>query len=554
MLQVLDAAALRRWCEAGRQALSAARAEIDALNVYPVPDGDTGTNLLLTMQAVEQAVREAGPDLDATTAAMARGALLGARGNSGVILSQLLRGLAEVLARPGGPGGEQLARALMRASDLGAASVATPVEGTVLSVARAAADGAVRAAGADLAGVARAARRSAEQCLARTPDMLPALREAGVVDAGGRGLCVLLQALEAVVTGNPPAPPVRLPPVPPLPDVFEQVPGAGVAARESGSDAYGYEVQYLLRDSSEQAVSRLRQVLGGLGDSLAVAGADGVFNVHVHVNDVGAALAAGEQAGRPSRVTVTRFADQVARHQVAWHRVARQGPGRRSAGGPAPARAVVAVAAGEGLLGLLSRAGATVVDASHAPPSAADLLAAVRATGAREVVLLPDDAPAAACAKAAAQAAAGDGLHVVVLPTRSAVQCLAALAVADPDRDLAEDLHAMRAAAAACRWGALAVATGTAQTPAGPCLPGDALGLVEGAVALVGVSLPWTARRLVDRLLAQPAEVLTVVVGAWAPDGLAAELCAHVTDRHPAVEVVVVHGGQPYPPLLLGAE
>jgi dihydroxyacetone kinase-like predicted kinase len=198
VLQVLDAAALRSWCEAGRHDLAAARSEIDDLNVYPVPDGDTGTNLLLTLEAVEAAVREAADDLASVATAMAYGSLMGARGNSGVILSQLLRGLVEVLGSDGSPAG--LRQGLTRAAELAYAAVATPVEGTLLTVARETAE-AVAALEGDLSAVVREARAAAERSLARTPDLLPQLKAAGVVDAGGRGLCVLLGALERVVTG-----------------------------------------------------------------------------------------------------------------------------------------------------------------------------------------------------------------------------------------------------------------------------------------------------------------------------------------------------------------
>ncbi|MEX2289672.1 MAG: DAK2 domain-containing protein, partial [Mycobacteriales bacterium] len=305
MLQVLDAVALRRWCAAARVGLAAAREEIDDLNVYPVPDGDTGTNLLLTMEAVEEAVRAAPADMAATCEAMAHGALMGARGNSGVILSQLLRGLVEVLAAAGSGSAADLRRALTRAAEVGYAAVGTPVEGTLLTVARECAEAVADLEG-DLAAVVREARSAAGRSLARTPDLLPQLRAAGVVDAGGRGLCVLLEALEQVVTGETAT-------VSAVPQLLVARDRSGlVTARETGSDAYGYEVQFLLRDAQDEAVATLQQVLARLGDSLVVVGGDGLFNVHVHVNDVGAAVEAGLDAGRPFRITVTRFEDQIA--------------------------------------------------------------------------------------------------------------------------------------------------------------------------------------------------------------------------------------------------
>jgi DAK2 domain fusion protein YloV len=535
VLQALDAAALRRWSAAALQDLAAARDEIDGLNVYPVPDGDTGTNLLLTMQAADEAVRAAPADRRATVRALAEGALLGARGNSGVILSQLLRGLAEGLGDDGSPAAVRTA--LTRAADLAYAAVARPVEGTVLTVARECAE-AVAGLDGDLVSVVRAARSAAAGSLARTPELLPQLAAAGVVDAGGRGLCVLLEALERVVTGQ------DGPSCPELPALLVPCDRAEPAgAREAGGKEFAYEVQYLLRDSDAEAVACLREVLAALGDSLVVvAGADeDVWNVHVHVDDVGAALEAGVDAGRPFRISVTRFADQHPAHRDEGAAVRR-------------GRAVVALAAGEGLAALFRRAGAVVVDAGPARlPSTGQLLEAVRAEGAAEVVLLPNDADALAVASAAAAAAREQGCAVAVLPTRSSVQGLAAAAVADAQRPFEDDVAAMAQAAGSTRYGEVAVAAREAVTMAGICRPGDVLGLLEGDVVMLGSDVEQVARALLERMLAGGGELVTVVAGADAGPVAAARVAADVERAHPAVDVVVYDGGQPHL-LLLGVE
>ncbi|MEP6696138.1 MAG: DAK2 domain-containing protein, partial [Pseudonocardiales bacterium] len=303
MVQALDDAAARRWCRGALAALISARQEIDHLNVYPVPDGDTGTNLMHTMGAAAAAL-DAEPDLPGlgpVLHCMARGALLGARGNSGVILSQVLRGAAEALAATPVPGGRDLARALSRAAEAAYAAVADPVEGTILSVARAAAR-AAEGAGDDLAAVVTAAAAGAARALELTPEQLPALARAGVVDAGGRGLVILLEALVAVLTGVTDRH-SRGAPVP-LRNVD--------TAQQGASSDYSYEVQYLL-EADDEAAAVLRGELAPLGDSLLVAGTgDGLWNVHVHVDDVGAAVEAGVRAGRPYRISVTRFADRYA--------------------------------------------------------------------------------------------------------------------------------------------------------------------------------------------------------------------------------------------------
>ncbi len=538
MLQVLDAPAVRRWCAAGLEGLAAARVEIDDLNVYPVPDGDTGTNLLLTMAAVDEAVRAAAPDMASTAKAMAHGALMGARGNSGVILSQLLRGLAEVLGEAETCSAADVQRGLTRAAELGYAAVAAPVEGTLLTVARECAEAAAALGAGDLCAVVGAARAAAARSLARTPDLLPQLAAAGVVDAGGRGLCVLLEALELVVTGAVPGAGV-------VPQLLVPRDRSGLAtAREAGSEQFAYEVQFLLRDTDDAAVGVLEVALGGLGDSVVVVGGDGLFNVHVHVNDVGAAVEAGLEAGRPFRVTVTRFADQVAATRLPVRN------DERPVG-----RAVVAVAPGPGLAALYEQAGATVVSGGpSASPSTVQLLDAVRAAAASEVVLLPNDANALGVAAAAASAARDEGLSIAVVPTRSPLQGLAAMAVADATRSFADDVAAMAGAAGSTRWAEVTTAVREAATSAGICRPGDVLGLVEGDVVLIGDDVEQVAHELLSRLLLSGGELVTVVTGVDAAEGAAERLTVRVEQQHPGVEVLGYDGGQPHYPLLLGVE
>jgi DAK2 domain fusion protein YloV len=532
VLQVLDGAAVQRWCAVALEALTAARVEIDDLNVYPVPDGDTGTNLQLTMQSVAEAVQAGGTDLATVTQAMSHAALMGARGNSGVILSQLLRGVAEVLGPLSTAGPDDLRAALRRGADLAYAAVAEPVEGTVLTCARGAADAATAHAGG-LAGVVRAACDGAREALARTPSLLPVLAQAGVVDAGGRGLCVLLDALCSAVTGE------RTAPVAPSLLVPRDRSGL-VAAREAGSDEYAYEVQFLL-DADDGAVATMKQTLATLGDSLVVVGGDGLWNVHVHVNDVGAAVEAGVETGRPHRITVTRFADQIAAEPT---------PSALAEG-----RGVVVVAPGPGLVQLFESAGAVVVcGGPTANPSTAEILAAVQEARTAQVVVLPNDRNVHAAASHAAAAAADLGIEVHVVPTRSPVQGLAALAVHDPAAGFADDAIAMTNAATATRWAEVTVAVRDAQTMAGPCVAGDVLGLIDGDVVVIGSGLVDVAADVVERMLASTGELVTVVTGADLPADAATTLVARIGASRPTVEVEVHDGGQPHYPLLLGVE
>jgi fatty acid kinase len=520
VLERLDAAAVHRWCAVGLDALRRHQQEIDDLNVYPVPDGDTGTNLVLTLAAAHDELAGEVTGLAEDLRRMARGALLGARGNSGVIVAQMVKGIAEAFAAAPVPDGQALATAFAEAARLARAAVAAPVEGTVLSVA----DGAARAAaeaGTTLGEVAARAAKGASEALARTPEQLAALARAGVVDAGGRGLCVLLDALVEVVTGIAATPSRTAVP-------------RRVRPRETGSPEYAYEVQYLL-DAPEPAIGPLRAALAGLGDSLVVVGAEGsTWNVHVHVNDIGAAIEAGIEAGRPRRITVTRFADQ---------------PSRAPAG---LARAIVAVVTGAGLTEVFACEGAVTV--AGPSPSTAEILGAIRHSGATEAVVLPNAGPVQAVAAAAADEARAEGVRVGVVPTRSPVQALAALAVRDPARRFEDDLVAMADAAGACRYAEVTVAVREAVTVAGVCQPGDVIALVDGEVNLIGAELGPTCRALVDRMLAGGGELITLVTGDEAPDDLGPELREYVTERWPFVEVQVLAGGPPRYPLVVGVE
>ena len=590
-LERLDARAARRWALATRAAFAAHRAEIDDLNVFPVPDGDTGTNLYLTLDSALQAARAAPPNSDpgaeptlaGDAAVLARATLLAARGNSGVIFSQLVRGLSEVIAESastgmegregtagtvgvGGLDGPTLALAVRRASDRAYASVTRPVEGTILSVAAAAASAAelVAATGSDLYAVAHASLSAARVALAGTTAQLQSLAQAGVVDAGGLGYVLVLEALERVIAGEDMADPqpertAFLRPVAPGsasgPAHSEHTehadhpahPGnAGYSGGDGDQLSAGgpaYEVMYLLSDSTEAAVSELRERLDALGDSVLVVGDKDLWNVHAHVDDVGSAIEAGTEAGRPHRIVVTHFGDQQAK---------RTAQSRPSDSGSV---SVVACAAGEGLAEVFRTAGAVVVlSGSGLRSSAGQLLDAIRTAGSRSVLVLPNDDDTQLAAEAAASAAGDAGIEVHVVRSRSAVQGIAAIAVFEPTDSAQENLVAMSGAAAATRHGAVTVATKDALTGAGSCHPGDVLGVVEGEVAVIGTDLAVVGADVVARLLAGGGELLTVITGAGADADLAAVVAAPAREGHRVLEVSLIEGGQGTYPLLLGVE
>lgn len=540
MTVAISIPALDQWSHACVQAIGAARAEIDAINVFPVADSDTGTNVYLTMEAAhaaltEQISREV--SLAQCAKAYVDASLQEARGNSGVILAQLLRAVFASLTRARDAlGSADLAAALTEASRAAYAAVGEPVEGTILSVAAAAADGAARAAeeGRDVEDVLGAATRAAREALARTPEQLGRLSRSGVVDAGGRALVVVLDTTERVLTGrwDPAAaePGTRPIPVPLQTDDLD-------------ADGPAYEVMYLL-DADDDRISTLRETLRPLGDSLVVVGGEGLWNVHVHVDDVGAAMEAGIAAGRPHRISVTHFADE------------RRGPTGGSDG--TGRRAVVAVAAGPGLAALFGDAGACVLELTVGEElTAARVLDAVRSPGgarAREVVVLPNGADFVAACEAAAARAREEGLHVSVVPSHTQVQGVAALAVHQPGRELEEDVIAMTSAAAHTHHGAVTIAEEEGITMAGPCRPGDVLGVVEGEFAVVGVDETDVALQVLDRLMSGSVELVTMVRGDGVDGEVLHRLERTIVESRPDVDTVVYDGGQQRYRLLLAAE
>ncbi|GAB2799716.1 DAK2 domain-containing protein [Streptomyces daliensis] len=606
----LDSAAVRTWCALALEALDRGREETDAINVFPVADGDTGTNLYRTLEAAARALdayleggggqgaggaggaggvgeetsdTRAGsgsgaPSAAGALAALARGALLGACGNSGTILAQLLRGMAESaqVARATGTAGQgepegadfRLAAALRRAAESAYEAVARPVEGTMLTVATAAADAAEDAAGNAAASpdgteraavVARAAYEGARAALAGTTGQLDVLARAGVVDAGGRGLTAVLGALAEALDGAPEGAReshgARGGTVPS---------GAGVSASGEGDvtedtgtgTGPAYEVMYLM-EADEEAVRTLRRRLDKLGDSLVVIGGDGLWNVHVHVADAGAAVEAGIEAGRPYRVRITHLPAADAHGAHCDHGAAEHAD--HSGRAPATGRAVVAVVPGDGLAGLCEEAGATVVRAVEAAEGEESvgheaLLEALCATGAAEAVLLPNDYGLRETSARAAHEARARGVRVAVIPTRAAVQGIAALAVHEPGRDFDEDVVAMTAAAGATRYGEVTFAEHQSWTMAGICQAGDVLGLVEGDVAVIGADVAEMAADVLERMLAAGGEMVTLVLGADAPPGLAARLEEQVRRGHLAVDTVVYEGRQQTSPVLIGVE
>lgn len=483
-----------------RAAFGVHRAELDALNVFPVPDGDTGANMLSTIIAACENVgqRPAGRPLSANdaVASAVHGAVVGARGNSGVILSQALRALLEAL--DGGLTGESVGPMLTRADELARNSVAEPVEGTMLTALRAAAQAAATGSG-DLSSRLAAILPHVAQAVADTEFVLDQNRQAGVVDAGARGIEVWLGAIHDHVMGVAPALVEEPDDDPELPTPVVARTDDDVPTREQGSLEYRWEVQYLLDElsvSDEEAVRQLMQALSALGDSVVVVSAGDLLNVHVHTNRIGAAVEAGLALGHPRRVEVTDFDPVVDVEDVPV--------------------GIVAVLPGAVLAELVTEAGVVVVDGrSGALPAVGSLLAAARQAHALRVIVLPGHRNVVPTAHQLVETA--ESSVRVVDSARSLPATIAALAVWDPDAEADELVDVMREAASHVRDGEVVAAVRDADTALGKIAKGDFLGLVDDKVIAVGVDPLAIAQQVLERLAIGGSELVTLVAGATAP-------------------------------------
>lgn len=571
--EVMDGEVVRRWLLLAADWLGRTRAAIDQLNVFPVPDADTGTNLHATMASAAAALAALprAASQEQVWEAAVQAALNDACGNSGIIVSQLLRGLADACAPATPCDAGVVAAALADAAALARAAVWQPVEGTLLTVADAAASAALRSAGLagpdaaagpapppaapaaggltsrpaphpasaavarwpSLAEVSRAAALGARQALLRTERQLDALAANGVVDAGGAGLCVVLDALCAAIDDSWPGsfdvPPPRNP----------------VAARPAaGTDSpHAYEVTFMI-EAAETAVRALAGRLGQLGDSLVVSGSEPAWHVHVHAADAGAVIETALSTGRPAKIKITFL--NAPRHDIPPHQAASEPlAGADSRPGEPAGRRVVVVAEGSGLAGLLGDAGAVVV-----PPGqgAAAALAQLAAPGEPSTLI--------AQAELAAHWPAGWPFVEI----SAAIQAIAALAVHDPGRDAETDAAAMRRAVCGMRWASVASGAPPQNRDAGPALlqsttaqahrRGD---LVPGRAA--GPD-GWVAAALAaaTELTSTDTEILTILTGRAAPFGLGEQLAAQLACAVPGAEVICYDGGMTDVALLIGAE
>jgi uncharacterized protein len=554
---------LRKMAKAGLIWLEKNRAHVNALNVFPVPDGDTGTNMLLTMQSAYSRVEHSEEiHVGKVTAQLAQGALMGARGNSGVILSQIWRGLASGLAQKEMFSAADLAQALQNASDTAYKGVMRPVEGTILTVIR---EGAAEANDAaakseDLRFMLERILERCQQALEKTPDLLPILKQAGVVDSGGQGLVYIFEGmlryahgqldLNGSVTEPSSAPPSPL--AGSVPDV--SLPAQARVVPEGGSLEFPYDVQFILLGSNLN-VAEVRDTIDAMGDSTVVVGDENAIKVHIHVKDPGQPISYGISLGQITDVVVENMQEQM-------EDIVNQGSPATAdmppAAIPQPVVApgqigVVAVASGPGLATVFQSLGASyVVNGGQSNnPSTEEILKAIEDLPTDKVIILPNNKNIFLAAEAARDLSRKD---VAVVPSRTIPQGISALMAVNPAGDVQANAEMMEKMLSTVRTGEITRATRSVELDGVAVKEGALIGLVDGRLCSSGPDEDPVLDGMLERLAIDECEIITVYFGLDVRADEAERLAMKLESRYPDVEVEIVNGGQPHYFYILGVE
>jgi uncharacterized protein len=546
-ISVFDGQNLKKALLAGAAWLEVNREAINDLNVFPVPDGDTGSNMSATMQAAIREIVDSDDTSAATIAArVAHAALLGARGNSGVILSQILRGLAAGLDKKQTFSAPDLALALQEAQRLAYRAVLKPVEGTILTVVRETAEAAQMSAqrGDDLVTLVQEVVMAARQSVARTPDLLPTLKEAGVVDAGGQGLCTILEGIWHYVRGEVGATGVAASPV------HTMSPEMGVKkGRVTIDEEFGYEVVFLLR-GEKLDVEKIRQTITDMGGvSTVVAGDEKLLKVHTHTEQPGAILDYGVSLGSLLDINIENLQEQsltYAAESEAEHAV-------EQAQQVTQQIATVAVVAGPGFENVFRSIGLTAIvpGGQTMNPSTEELLKAVDAVGPEQVILLPNNSNVMLSAR---QVVGLTSKTIYIVPTETMPQGIAALLGFNFEADFESNCKAMTEAAKNIQTAEITTAVRTAQIDGVHVREGDYIGLVNGDLAIAGQDIDHVIHETLQRMHIERYEIVTLYFGEDVTQQQAEETARHIKEKYSHLEIEVVDGGQPLYAYILSAE
>ena len=547
MTIAFDADTLRTVVITFRDALLEHKSVINALNVYPVPDGDTGTNMSLTLESVVADLPGPGASMEAVCKAIAHGSLMGARGNSGVIMSQILRGLTAGLSESEHVDGTTFAAALTAAANAAYGAVGNPVEGTILTVVRVAGEHAQAVSdsgSSELLAVLDAARTGAAEALEQTPELLPVLKEAGVVDSGGTGLLLFFDAALNVLDGRE----IEAPVMPDGASVPDAAPERPAGDDHSALADLRYEVMFLL-DAPDDKIESFKAAWAEIGDSIVVVGGDGIWNCHIHSDDIGASIEAAIDVGRPHKIRVTDLLEEVEEQE--W---VKQAAAEASLADIEPCTtAVVAVSVGAGVSDIFGSLGVqhVVTGGQTMNPSTKELLAAVDALPAEGVIILPNNKNIIAVAQ---QVGAEANKPVAVVASKSIVAGMAALVSYDPEADLDQNAAEMGDVLDDVACGEVTQSVRDTTADGFEISTGDWLGLAGGNIAAVESDAVAAAVGVVSALATADHEIVTIVSGEDASNDDTLALVAQIELSHPDLEAEVHAGGQPLYPFIIGVE
>jgi len=524
---------LREMFAAATGWLEKSSADIDALNVFPVPDGDTGTNMLLTMRStIEEAYRAPDRSAAAVARAMAKGALMGARGNSGVILSQILRGLAQNLAAKESFNAADLASALQESSVMAYKGISNPVEGTMLTVIKDVAKAVaaeVASNGRDLLSVMEAAVNAAGESVANTPNLLEVLREAGVVDAGGQGLHTILDGALRYLRGEMEQMRFRKPQII-ITDLHATKLPQMIAADEV---PYGYCTEFLLK-GEKLDTDKIKKKLEKKGESLIVVGDDSAARIHIHTLEPGDIIAYASSLGTLHQVSIRNMDEQ---HQDYLE--------MQKAKGPAVDTAIVAVVAGEGLADVFTSLGVTAIvpGGQTMNPSTKDLLQAVEGVASDKVIILPNNKNIIATAS---QVQSLTEKKIEVVPTTTIPQGVAALLAFDYEADLEANISIMTRAISAIKTVEICHAVRSAKLGDLQIRKKQPIGFLDGDLVAVGESALEVLNKMLSKLDLNKIEVITIYYGDDTKSEEAEQVASDIRNRYPQLQIEVVKGGQPH--------
>ena len=556
-ISVFDGQDLKKALLAGAAWLEEHREAINALNVFPVPDGDTGSNMSATMQAAIRGIVDSNEtSADIIAKKLAHGALLGARGNSGVILSQTLRGLAQGLDKKQTFAASDLANALEEASRLAYRAVLKPVEGTILTVVRDSADAAKKSAerGADLAGLMQDVVTAARQSVARTPDLLPTLKQAGVVDSGGQGFCTILEGIWRYIRGEATSlDTLEIAPAIARPSASTDTGAHIKKGRVSIEEEFGYEVVFLLR-GEKLDLEGIRQAIIDMGGvSTVVAGDEKMLKVHTHTPWPGKILDYGVGLGSLLDINIENLQEQsltYAAESAAEH--ATDTPDAAEALSTHPI-ATVAVVSGPGFEQVFQGFGVSqlVSGGQTMNPSTEELLAAVNAVTANQVIILPNNSNVILSAR---QVVTLTEKEIYIVPTDTMPQGISALLAFNYDSDFATNCQAMTEAAKQTQTAEITTAVRNVMIGGVRVREGDYIGLINGNLTVADQNMQQVIRDTLSRMSIENYEIVTLYYGEDVTAQEASETAKRIKTQYSHIEIDVVDGGQPYYAYILSAE